>query len=243
MFATRVKVCGLTRLADAELAAELGAWALGMVFYERSPRRCSLAEADAICATLRRRAELCGVFVNATMEEVVGTAERLALTMLQLHGDEGPAFCAEAGRRTGAKVVKALQVAGAGDVREAERFRTDYHLLDARSSVPGREGVRGGTGETFDWGLLVARRSKVPLILSGGLDADNVAAAIDAVGSFAVDTASGTESAPGCKDPARLRGFFAAVQAADSRAASRTEAAQTEAAALGPSLSGAGGAR
>jgi phosphoribosylanthranilate isomerase len=216
MSSTRVKICGLTRLADAELAADLGAWALGMVFYERSPRRCSLDVAQAICAALRRRAELCGVFVNATMEEVVDTAERLGLTMLQLHGDEGPSFCAEAGRRTGAKIVKALQVADAGDVREAERFHTDYHLLDARSSAPGRESLRGGTGETFDWELIAGRRSKVPLILSGGLAPQNVAAAIDAVAPFAVDTASGTESAPGHKDADSLRDFFAAATRAGS---------------------------
>jgi phosphoribosylanthranilate isomerase len=212
MSPTRVKICGVTRLQDAELAVELGAWAIGMVLYERSPRRCSLFEAEAICAALRRRAELCGVFVNAPMQEVVQTSERLGLTMLQLHGDEGPSFCAEAARRTGAKVVKALQVAGAGDVREAERYHTDYHLLDARSRARGRESLRGGTGETFDWELVSARRSKVPLILSGGLASENVAAAIELVAPFAVDTASGTESAPGLKDPRRLRDFFAAVE-------------------------------
>lgn len=206
-----MKICGITRLDDAELAAQLGAWAVGMVLYERSPRRCSLAEAESICSALRRRTELCGVFVNAPMEEVVGTSEALGLTMLQLHGDEGPAFCAEAARRTGAKVVKALQVAGPGDVREAERYHTDYHLLDARSRAVGRESLRGGTGETFDWDLLAARRSKVPLILSGGLAPENVEAAIELVAPFAVDTASGTESAPGLKDPRRLRDFFAAA--------------------------------
>lgn len=209
---TRVKICGVTRLHDAELAVELGAWAIGMVFYERSPRRCSLEQAEAICSALRRRVELCGVFVNATIDEVARVGDQLELTMLQLHGDEGPSFCAEAARRTGAKVVKALQVADAGDVREAERYHTGYHLLDARSSTPGRESLRGGTGETFDWGLLAGRRSKVPLILSGGIGPENVAAAIEAVAPFAVDTASGTESAPGLKDPRRLRDFFAAVE-------------------------------
>jgi phosphoribosylanthranilate isomerase len=108
-------------------------------------------------------------------------------------------------------VIKALQISGVGDVRDAERFHTDFHLLDARSAIPGREHVRGGTGETFDWDLLAARRSKTPLILSGGMHAGNVAEAIERVRPFAVDTASGTEASPGHKDPAKLRDFFAAA--------------------------------
>jgi phosphoribosylanthranilate isomerase len=165
--APQVKVCGVTRLPDAELAVELGAWAVGMVFYAPSPRRCSQDEALRITTALRRRAELCGVFVNAPLEEVVQTAEGLGLTLLQLHGDEGPAFCAEAGHRTGARVIKAAQVATIGEVRDLERFHVDFHLLDARSADPARREQRGGTGETFDWELLAARRSRVPLILSG----------------------------------------------------------------------------
>jgi phosphoribosylanthranilate isomerase len=208
----KVKICGITNLDDAELAVELGAWALGMIFYEGSPRRCSLAEAQRIVARLRRRVELCGVYVNAPLDEVVGTSEALGLSMLQLHGEEGPVFCAEARRRTGARVIKAAQVGGPGDVRDLERFHVDFHLLDARSSTPGRQGLRGGTGETFDWNLLSARRSKVPLILSGGLNAENVAEAISLAHPYAVDSASGTEAAPGRKDPDRLRAFFDAVR-------------------------------
>ena len=171
-------------------------------------------EAQSIAVTLRRKVELCGVFVNAHMEEVVGVSEQLGLTLLQMHGDEGPSFCGEAARRTGARVVKALQISGPGDIQDAARYHTDFHLLDARSAVAGREGLRGGTGETFDWKLLAARRSKIPLILSGGLDPRNVTEAIERVRPFAVDTASGTESAPGRKDPAKLRDFFAAVERA-----------------------------
>ncbi|HEX3390992.1 MAG TPA: phosphoribosylanthranilate isomerase [Solirubrobacteraceae bacterium] len=207
----KVKICGITQLQDAELAVELGAWAIGMVMYERSPRRCSLGDAESIAAALRRRVEVCGVFVNASMEEIVDVCERVPLTLLQLHGDEGPSFCSEAARRTGARVIKALQVAGVGDVRDAERFHTDFHLLDARSAVVGKEDLRGGTGETFDWSLLAARYSKTPLILSGGLGPANVGEAIERVRPFAVDSASGTESSPGHKDPVKLRDFFAAV--------------------------------
>jgi phosphoribosylanthranilate isomerase len=211
---TRVKICGLTRLADAELAVELGAWALGMVFFDASPRSCSLAEGQRIAASLRRKVELCGVFVNAQMYEIVDLSEQLGLTLLQLHGDEGPSFCSEAARRTGARVIKALQVSGLADIQDAARFHTDFHLLDARSTAPGGELLRGGTGETFDWALLAGRRSKVPLILSGGLRPANVGEAVERVRPFAVDTASGTESAPGIKDQAKLCDFFAAVDRA-----------------------------
>jgi phosphoribosylanthranilate isomerase len=207
----RVKICGITNLADAELAVDLGAWALGMIFYERSPRSCSLAEAQAIAAALRRRVELCGVFVNAPLEQVVHDSEELGLSMLQLHGDEGPSFCAEVRRRTGARVIKATRVSGSGDVRDLERFHVDFHLLDARSKATARQGMRGGTGETFDWGLVRERRSKVPLILSGGLRAENVAEALAVVRPYAVDSASGTEAAPGHKDPQKLRAFFGAL--------------------------------
>ena len=211
---TQVKICGITRLQDAELAVELGAWAVGMVFFDASPRACSLAEGQRITASLRRKVELCGVFVNAQMEEIVDVSEQLGLTLLQLHGDEGPSFCGEAARRTGARIVKALQVSGLADIQDAARFHTDFHLLDARSKEPGHEQVRGGTGETFDWALLAGRRSKVPLILSGGLNPGNVGEAIERVRPFAVDTASGTESAPGIKDPLKLRDFFAAMDRA-----------------------------
>jgi phosphoribosylanthranilate isomerase len=192
---------------------DLGAWALGLIFYDGSPRRCSREEAELITAALRRRVELCGVFVNAPLDRVVADYESLGLTMLQFHGDEGPAFCAEAARRTGARVIKAAQVSGPGDVRDVERFHVDFHLLDARARDPSGQRLRGGTGETFDWQLLSARRSKVPLILSGGLNAGNVSEAIARTGPYAVDTASGTESAPGRKDPEKLRAFFAAVAA------------------------------
>jgi phosphoribosylanthranilate isomerase len=209
----RVKICGITDLRDAELAVRLGAWAIGMIFYAGSPRQCSTEQALRITSALRRKAELCGVFVDATLDELARRTEELGLTMLQLHGDEGPSFCAEAARRTGARVIKAAQVSGAGDVRDLERFHVDLHLLDARARAPSRRDLRGGTGETFDWSLLAGRRTRTPLILSGGLHAGNVTEAIERVRPYAVDTASGTERAPGHKDEAKLRAFFDAVAA------------------------------
>jgi phosphoribosylanthranilate isomerase len=222
----KVKICGLTNLPDAELASELGAWALGMIFHEQSPRSCSPEEAVRISSALRRRAEPCGVFVNAPLDRVVSLSDEIGLTLLQFSGDEGPSFCAEAARRTGARVIKAAQVSGPGDVRDLERFHVDFHLLDTRAKDPRRRALRGGTGETFDWELVRARRSRVPLILSGGLDADNVGAAIATVHPYAVDTASGTEAAPGRKDHGRLRAFFDAV-ARSARAAEDDLAAAT----------------
>jgi phosphoribosylanthranilate isomerase len=211
----KVKICGITRVQDADLAVRLGAWAVGMVFYEPSPRRCSIAEARTIAASFRRRTELCGVFVNAPLDEIADVSQELGLTLIQLHGDEGPAFCAEAARRTGARIIKAIQVRAGGDVKDAERFHVDFHLFDAHASAGPGYGLRGGTGETFDWSVLAARRSAVPMILSGGLGPQNVAAGIVAAasqGPFAVDTASRTEVAPGRKDPEKVRAFFAEVQ-------------------------------
>jgi phosphoribosylanthranilate isomerase len=207
MPSTRVKICGLTRLEDAELATELGAWAVGMVFYEGSPRRCELAEAEAIGAALRRRVEVAGVFVNAPLAEVVQTSERVGLTLVQLHGDEGPAYATEVARRTGARTIKAAPVQGLFTLRDLERFHTDFHLLDGY-----RAGERGGTGQAFDWSLVSARRTRRPLIVGGGLDAGSVTAAIEATSPFAVDVSSGVEAAPGIKDPDRMQAFFEAAE-------------------------------
>jgi phosphoribosylanthranilate isomerase len=217
-YAPRVKICGITNLEDAELAAELGAWAVGLIFYAPSPRRCTITEARRITAALRRRTELCGVFVNASLDEMARRADELGLTMLQLHGDEGPAFCAEVARRTGAKVTKVVQVRSAGDVRALEPFHTDFHLVDGYA-----DDLYGGTGQPVDWSILGQRRSDTPLILSGGLTPANVAEAIDMARPFAVDTASGTEAEPGRKDPAKLHAFFEAVRSATPEPESEPE--------------------
>jgi phosphoribosylanthranilate isomerase len=207
---TRVKICGITGPADARRAADLGAWAIGMIFWPGSPRRCAIGDAEAIGAELRRRLELTGVFVNATLDEVASTADRCGLTLLQLHGDEGPAYCREAARRTGCKVMKAARVRDGAQVKDLRRFHTDFHLLDAYSPRS-----PGGTGETFAWELARQHGGEPPVVLSGGLNPDNVGEAIAAARPFGVDTASGTEAAPGRKDPSKLTAFFRAVEAAD----------------------------
>jgi phosphoribosylanthranilate isomerase len=207
---TVVKTCGITRAQDAELCVELGAWALGLIFWPDSPRSCRLEDAERIAAQLRRRAEIAGVFVNQSLDEVARVADRVGLTLLQLHGDEGPAYCREAARRTGCKVMKAMRVKDAAQIQALQAFHTDYHLLDAH--VPGRP---GGTGESFNWELAARHEWPAPVVLSGGLRPENVAEAVRIARPFAVDTASGTEASPGHKDPQKLQAFFRAVEAAD----------------------------
>jgi phosphoribosylanthranilate isomerase len=206
---TRVKVCGITRIDDARLAAELGAWAIGLVFHRASPRACDPADAAEIGAALRRRLHVVGVFVNSSLDEVAALAEACSLSAVQLHGDEGPAYCAEVARRTGCRVIKAARARDAASIRALRAFHVDYHLLDAYSPA-----VRGGTGETFAWELALLDHGGAPLILSGGIDPDNVAEAIATVHPFAVDSASGTEAEPGRKDPAKLRALFRAAEQA-----------------------------
>ena len=209
---TRVKICGITRLEDAELAASLGAWALGFNLWPGSSRYVEEAVAAGIARQVRRRIELVGVFVNPTLDEIARAVDAIGLTHIQLHGDEGPSFALEARRRTGAKVIKAAHVAGGADLQSLERFRTDYHLLDTAV-----EGLRGGSGQSWDWSLAAQRRSKVPMLLAGGLAAENVADAIATVRPFGVDVASGVEASPGVKDPAKLEAFLSI--AAPARAA------------------------
>jgi phosphoribosylanthranilate isomerase len=206
----RIKFCGITSLDDARLATEAGAWALGTNLWPGSERYCEPEEAARIVSSLRRQVEVAGVFVNQHLDEVCGLAEGIGLSLVQLHGDEGPSFCAEVARRTGARVIKAARIGGGADVQAMEAFHTDFHLLDTR-----RAGHWGGTGETFDWQLVDLRRTSVPLILAGGLTADNVAAAIAATQPYAVDVSSGTEASPGVKDPEKLRAFAEAVHGAE----------------------------
>jgi phosphoribosylanthranilate isomerase len=209
----RVKICGVTNLDDAAEAVRLGAWAVGLIHYDGSPRYVEPGVAAEIAAAFRRKCEVVGVFVNPTLEEVGRAVEDEGLTMVQLNGAEGASFCAEVQRRAGVKVVKAVHVASAADIHAAEAYRTDFHLFDRRG-----KGLWGGTGESFDWGLLRDHRSEVPAILAGGLRPDNVAAAIDVVHPYAVDVASGVEAEPGRKDHAALEAFFAAANPAGATA-------------------------
>jgi len=205
----RVKICGITNLDDAAEAVRLGAWAIGLIHFADSPRGVELGEAARIGAAFRRKCEVVGVFVNPELGQVAKAVEDEGLTMVQLNGEEGPSFCAEVARKTGVKVVKAIHVSSAADIHAAEAFRTDFHLFDRRG-----KGLWGGSGESFDWGLLKERRSGVPAIVAGGLRPENVAEAIAVTHPYAVDVASGVEAEPGRKDHAAMTAFFEAAGAA-----------------------------
>lgn len=200
----RVKICGITRLEDAEAAVAAGAWAIGLNHHPASRRMIDEQTAEEIGAVMKRRCEVAGIFVNAGLERIASIAERGELTLVQLHGDEGPSFCAEVARRTGCKVIKAFRVRSTAEVRGAAAYRTAFHLFDAY-----RPGTRGGTGESFDWELVRARAGGVPAIVAGGLTPENVGEAIEAANPWAVDVAGGVEDAtPGIKDHDLLRRFI-----------------------------------
>ena len=202
---TRVKVCGITSLEDALAAMDAGADMLGFNFYARSPRYISPAEARKIVERLPEGTSCVGVFVNESAPaDVEHVAREVGLGVVQLHGDETPEFCQSL---RGLTTIKALRVGADFNVETPAAYNTDAVLLDAYVA-----GARGGTGHTFDWTLATLTRERVPrLILAGGLNPDNVAAAVAAVRPYAVDVCSGVESAPGHKSPQLMRRFVREV--------------------------------
>jgi tryptophan synthase beta subunit len=203
-----VKICGITRGVDARLAVDLGASAVGFVFWPGSPRCIDPARARDIVADLPPFVSAVGVFVNQPTDVVRAVAEQVGLSAVQLHGAETPADADAIGRR----VVKAL---GADDaaVDRARAWPSRFMLLLDAPAV----GRPGGTGRLADWAVAAKIAATRPLVLAGGLTGENVEAAIRAVRPAAVDVSSGVESAPGVKDPERLRAFFAAVRRAEHR--------------------------
>lgn len=211
----RTKICGITNIADAEAAAVAGAWAVGLNYHPESPRAVRDEIAEQIGAAMKRRLEVAGVFVNATLDRIADAADRAQLSLVQLHGDEGPSFCSEVARRTGCGVIKAFRVRSGAEVRGAGAYRTDFHLFDAY-----RPGTRGGTGESFDWELVSARRTGIPAIVAGGLTPENVGEAIRASNPYAVDVAGGVEGEePGLKDHRLIAAFIAAANEAGAAVA------------------------
>lgn len=196
---TRVKICGVTRLADALHAARAGADAIGLNFYPRSPRCVSVEAAAEIAAALPDGVWTVGVFVDAPRDAIAAVAERVGLDAIQFHGDEPAAFCAGWDRKT----IKAVRVDAPGALAGASGYPVDYVLADAY--VAGRP---GGTGRQVPLEWLVGVPSE-RLILAGGLTPESVAAAVRAVHPVAVDVASGVESAPGIKDPEKVERFIA----------------------------------
>jgi phosphoribosylanthranilate isomerase len=201
---TRVKICGVTSVADGLMAAEAGADMIGLMFYDRSPRRITLPVAMVISRALPRFVLRVGVFVNPEEEFVRRAITECNLNLLQFHGDETSEFCTQFGLMS----LKAIRVRDAESVNQLADFQTDAFLLDAHS----KNGL-GGTGEKFNWDLAAgAQRFGKPIFLAGGLTPENVADAIRQVRPFGVDVSSGVESAPGKKDPAKVRAFIAAAK-------------------------------
>jgi phosphoribosylanthranilate isomerase len=200
----RVKICGITNLADGQAAAESGADALGFVFYEKSPRFVSIKTAAEISRALPPFITRAGVFVNPTKELVFKAVAECGLNLLQFHGDEPPEFCAQFDLMS----IKAFRIRDAGSLKELPKYKTDAWLLDAYSSD-----TLGGMGEVFNWDLAVeAQKTGRPIFLAGGLTPGNVAEAVRKVRPFGVDVSSGVESSPGKKDHAKVRAFINAAK-------------------------------
>jgi phosphoribosylanthranilate isomerase len=201
----RVKICGITNSGDALLAAELGAHALGFIFYKKSPRSVTPDKARRIIGQLPPFVATVGVFVDEDAAAVREIASLAGLDWVQLHGRESPDYCCSLGRR----VIKGFRVKGEEIYAQLTEYQgaAQAFLLDAY-----KPGKPGGTGETFNWEIARQVKKCGPIILAGGLNPDNVAEAIRIAQPAAVDAASGVEAAPGKKDPEKLRAFFEAIK-------------------------------
>jgi phosphoribosylanthranilate isomerase len=202
----RIKICGITNLEDALLAAELGADALGFIFYPPSPRSIEADTARAIIAQLPPLVTTVGVFVDEAAATVNELAPQVGLDWLQLHGQETPEYCRSLGRR----IIKAFRIQDEKSLAALALYRgaAQALLLDTY-----KKGIVGGTGETFDWHLAREAKKYGPIILAGGLIPENVVQAIATARPQAVDVASGVEARPGKKDPEKLRAFFRELKA------------------------------
>ncbi len=201
---TRIKICGVTSVEDARLAADLGASAIGLVFWPQSPRLVEWKQARAIVAALPPFVASVGVFVNQA-DEAMAIAREVGLTAVQFHGEE----TAESYQQLPVRVIKSVPVRDESAASIAASVPENATvLLDAHDPVR-----RGGTGRPIDWSIAAAIARARPIILSGGLNADNVVRAVEMVHPYAIDVSSGVESAPGRKDAAKLRALFAAVRA------------------------------
>ncbi len=195
----RTKVCGITRLEDALTASRQGVDAIGFVFYPKSPRYITPIEATRIIRELPPFISAVGLFVNPDQSDIDAVLKQCPLDIIQLHGDESPEFCMAQQRR----VIKAIPVNNNDDLKQARSYPCPV-LLDAKAP----QGVYGGAGKSFDWSLLEGFEHDYPLILAGGLNAQNIEAALSVRQWFAVDVSSGVESSPGIKDETKLRDFI-----------------------------------
>ena len=198
----KIKVCGITNKEDALRAVQCGAWALGFIFYKKSPRCITPEAAQGIIAALPKKIITVGVFVDAPEDEVRTIAKQCRLRAVQFHGSEAPVFCS---RFKGLLTIKAIRVKTRSDIIKALAYKTDLLLFDTY-----QRGTQGGTGKTFDWDFLNTQKNILKRgILSGGLDPDNIQKAVSSLKAYAFDVASGIERRPGKKCQRLLKKFFA----------------------------------
>ncbi len=195
----KVKICGITNIADAMAAVDAGADALGFVFYDKSPRFVNPLAVAQIIARLPPFIQTVGLFVNEEPEKINWTADYCGLDLVQLHGDESPEDCTEVNRR----VIKAFRVKNIISIEPLKKFTVAGYLLDAWSPD-----AYGGTGRTFNWEVAAAARQYGSIILAGGLTPENLAEALLQVQPYALDVSSGVESTPGRKDHEKMREFI-----------------------------------
>jgi phosphoribosylanthranilate isomerase len=193
----RVKICGITNNEDAQKAVFYGASSVGFIFYKKSPRYISPSKAKKIIDALPPFVAPVGVFVNLSERAVRDICKFTGIKTLQFHGDETAVFCK---RFKGYKIIKAFRIIHAAELNNVSKYKVDAYLFDAA-----KKGEYGGTGETFDWSILQGKKLERPVILSGGINTENVLEAIDTVKPYAIDVSSGVEKSPGIKDPRLIR--------------------------------------
>jgi phosphoribosylanthranilate isomerase len=195
----KVKICGMTQLKDAVFAVEQGADAVGFIFYKKSPRAVTMKTVREIISKLPPLVDTVGVFVNESVDRVNKIADYCGLDLVQLHGEETPAFCRKIHRR----VIKAFRIKDLQSIKQLEKYPVSGILLDTFS-----DNLHGGTGKTFDWTLALPAKKTGPVILAGGLTPRNIRQAVSQVRPYGVDVCSGVEKSPGIKDPEKVRAFL-----------------------------------
>ena len=193
-----IKICGITNLADAKCAEDHGASAIGFIFYDNSPRAISIDKVKSIANHTQNHMAKVGVFVNHDKSFIDDAIQSIPLDLIQLHGDESPEFC----NQISVPVIKALRIKNEASMAAMDNYKVDAFLLDTFS-----KDAYGGTGETFNWSFL-KRKSDTPIILSGGLNPNNIMDAIESVNPAAVDVNSGIEKSPGIKDHNKMKTLF-----------------------------------
>lgn len=199
----KTKICGMTQLKDALFAVEQGADAVGFIFYKKSPRSVTMKAVREIILELPPFVDTVGVFVNESADRVNKIADYCGLDLVQLHGEESPAFCRKIHRR----VIKAFRVTDLQSLRQMGKYPVTGFLLDTFC-----EDMRGGTGKAFDWNLALPVKKIGPVILAGGLTPRNIGHAVSRVRPYGVDVCSGVEKSPGIKDPEQVRAFLANIR-------------------------------